>query len=139
MAWRKIFNVAVRLKMEDGYDNEFTDLVEKEILEKGHDALKDLIYFIRWHNPSPDSCYFAFKTLGRMEDDKTHNQRRLLLELFLCMYPKSTSMMRDGAALGLASLADPASIVILKRAIKQEKVPELKEDLWAILLELQGE
>ncbi len=47
------------------------------------------------------------------------------------------ALVRDAAALGLANLDDAKAIGPLREAIKREKVPELKDDLQALVQSLE--
>ena len=85
-------------------------------------------------NANSEDVYDAMRWLGHAHDLSTHKERLNLLQQGLC-YP--SVRVRDGAALGLASLDDPRAISSLKQAIGCERVGELKTDMIQVLEQLE--
>ena len=75
----------------------------------------------------------TLRWLGRLRDPATESSRLRLLTRSL----KATSpAVRDGAALGLASLDRPEAIPLLRKAINDEPIAALRSDLEQVLTEL---
>ena len=77
----------------------------------------------------------ALQWMGRINYKASHKMRLWLLERSLF---SNSLHIRDSAGLGIASLNDPAAIPSLRRAILQEKVLALREDLEQVLNQLEG-
>jgi hypothetical protein len=75
----------------------------------------------------------SLRWLGRLEDGPTRATRLWLLEAML-QHPAVA--VRDGAALGLASLGDTHACAALRQAIAQEPIGEFRADLQQILDDL---
>ncbi len=77
----------------------------------------------------------SLRWLGHIEHPKTYDNRLWLLERSLFC---SSARVRDGAALGLASLDDPHAIPYLRRAIQRENCIELRKDIKQVLIQLES-
>jgi hypothetical protein len=98
----------------------------------GPDALKDAI--LAGNVPS-EAAWEALRWLGCMEHAQSRAARLWLLESCL---QSSSARVRDGAALGLATIDDPHAIPALGEAIAVEQIPELREDLRQVLAQLEA-
>jgi hypothetical protein len=76
----------------------------------------------------------ALRWLGRMEDTKSYSKRLWLLERGLA---SPSPIIRDGAALGLASLDDRHAIPYLRLAVEREELDELRFNLGQVLDQLE--
>ena len=76
----------------------------------------------------------AMRCLGESDDIPTRAARLWLLEGSLS-HP--AAKVRDGAAVGLCALGDPASLATLRVAAESESIPELREDIRQIIAELE--
>lgn len=77
----------------------------------------------------------ALKELGRVSYGISHLNRKRALEYALRV---RSAITRDGAGLGLARLADPASLPALRRAVENEPDLETKRNLQLVVDELEG-
>lgn len=77
----------------------------------------------------------ALRWLGRIDHAESYEYRRWLLERSLSL---SSTRVRDGAILGLASMDDKHAIPYLKRAIEEEQCSELKADMESVLEQLES-
>lgn len=103
------------------------------VLLYGENPLNDMLQFVL--EPSlTNSIDQMCRVLGHMTDKATHEQRRSVIEYVLLHHPDIT--VKDSAALGLASLDDPASIPILERVIRETTLNGFKEDLQQVLNQL---
>ena len=75
------------------------------------------------------------RLFGRIDHPSTHKKRMSALIRGL-QHP--LPRVRDGAALGLASLDNPQATPALRRAIKQEQCEELREDMEQVLEQLES-
>ena len=82
----------------------------------------------------PELVFDVLRLIGRIKDRGTHQSRLRLLEKQLT---HSSRWIRDGAALGLASLEDNSSLPALIEAVEREGIPDLKKDLQRVVKHLE--
>lgn len=134
---RELFAAAKEEVFEDGYESEFSKQLVSLVPRYGDDAMEPIIRLIVNNQVNPEVAAEALRWLGEMEDPVSRPSRLWLLERSLY---SSSSRVRDGAILGLASLDDPHAIPYLRRAIEQEPCFELREDMEQVLEQLlEGE
>jgi hypothetical protein len=112
----------------DGEESEFAKALVLLVRQYGSsavDAIRKLITF----DHLDEVASVALRTLGRVQHPMSRASRLRLLEHALTHH---SSWVRDGAALGLASLGDPAAIGPLQRAVAQEPIEELRQDMEAV-------
>ena len=116
--------------MESDFSRELVFLVKKY----GNDALNVITDLVINESVNPEIAFEALRWLGRMHHPISYYQRLWLLEK--CLYSTSR-WIRDGAALGLASLDNPLAIDYLKDAIQRETYAELRQDMEQVLEQLE--
>ncbi len=79
-------------------------------------------------------AYETMRLFGRIDHSATYEERMNALTRGL---RHSLPRVRDGAALGLASLNDPQAAPALKKAIDQERCQELRDDMEQVLEQLE--
>jgi HEAT repeat protein len=73
------------------------------------------------------------KELGHLGDVAPNRAVRWILSRYL---NSSSQFVRDGAGLGLARLADPATLPYLRRAVQRDADPQVKADLQLVIDEI---
>jgi hypothetical protein len=132
--FQNLFVAAHEERFEDGMESHFSHHILALLNQYGTPAFVELGNLILRSNINIEAAAEACRWVGRIENPATHGTRRALLEgvLLGAQYAR----IRDGAALGLASLDDPISIPVLQKAIEHETVPELRHDLQQVLNQL---
>jgi len=128
-----LFACAHDQSFEDGIVSPFAAELERRVFMLGSDVVLDLAAILFDKNTNAEVAAEVLKTMGRIEHIDTHQVRRWLLEKALT---NSSPRIRDAAAIGLASMDDPASLTAIKAAIEQEHYPELRNDLCQICYQL---
>ena len=130
-----IFEDARSEPFEDGMDSRFSESLTRQLHDHGYLAMQDIAHLIRYGRLSSEVACEALKLLGRIDHPRTRPWRLWLLEVSLL---SPDPWVRDGAAMGLTSLADPHAIPLLRDAAEKEPIPELREDLRLALQELES-
>jgi len=130
-----LFRAAKEEFFEDSIESDFSKKLGLLIRKYADIAVAVLVPVILTEQVNEEIAHEALRILGRLEHPQTHLDRRALLERSLyCLSP----WIRDGAALGLATLKDPHAIRYLKQAIDRERIEELRKDVETILAELES-
>jgi hypothetical protein len=141
-----LFAAAKDEYFEDGMESEFSRGLIRLIGEYGEKAVIELAFLILHDQVNAEIAAEALRWLGHMEgpggpaptqsrqDMRSYQRRLWLLERSLFT---TSARLRDGAALGLASLDDPHAIRHLRKAIAQEPYPELRSDMVQVLAQLE--
>ena len=130
-----LFRKAQGIAFKDGMESDFSRELVRLVRQYGKTAMEVITTLIVNDNVDAEVAAEALRWLGRMDHPPSHHDRLWLLERSLF----STSVLvRDGAALGLASLDDPHAIPYLQQAIEQEKYASLREDLEQVLEQLES-
>jgi len=134
---RREFSAARDEVFEDGMENRFAAQLVLLIERHGEYAIQAVGRIIAEGKEDPEIRSEALRTLGRLEDSRTHIERRLLLERFLV---DSSHWIRDGAVLGLSFMGDPVSASRLREAIEAEPWSALRSSMQRVLhyLEQRG-
>ena len=119
--------------VEDGKNNAVTDRLAELFLSDFRAIVPALMTLIENGQTPPIIAAELLKELGRIRDAASHGTRRWLLERALNM---SSPFVRDGAALGLARMADPAALRYLRKSIEAEPDAETRADLQLVVDEL---
>ena len=77
----------------------------------------------------------ALITLARMHDPRTYESR---LSLIIQSLRSPSSLVSDGASIGLALINDPAAIPWARLAIGFERNKELQDDMSKVLSQLES-
>ncbi len=124
---------ARREVIEDGMKNAVTDQLPELFLRDFSAIIPALKVFIENGRTPPIVAAELLKELGQIRDFTSHNSRRWLLAWALTT---ASPFVRDGAALGLARLADPTTLHYLRRAIEMEPNAEIRADFQLVVDEL---
>ena len=119
---------------EDGMGNDFVKELKFYILRYVNKAVHAIANIIARRHTNPQVISEALRWLGGMSHPESYQSRLFLLEKSLY---NPSRWIRDGAALGLASMNDVHAIPYLHEAIKREKIQDLQEDLQTILIRLE--
>lgn len=130
---RILFTAAKEEVFEDGYESKFSRELISLVQQYDEQAMEPIIRLIVNEQVNPEVAAEALRWLGETEEPLTRSSRRWLFERTLY---SSSSRVRDGATLALASLDDPHAIPYLRRAIEQESYPELRKDMEQVLEQL---
>ena len=129
-----LFAAARDEDFEDGMESRFSKGLVSMIRTHGNAATEAITSIIVQENANSEVVYEAMRWLGHIDDPPTYEERLCLLQRGLYY---SLVRVRDGAALGLASLDDPHAIPSLKQAIEREQCGELRADMMQVLAQLE--
>ena len=115
--------------MESGFSRELVSLVKKY----GELAMDEIAYLITYGRVDDEVASEALRWLARIDNPSTYGWRLWILEKSL---NSKSPAVRDGAAVGLASMHDAHAIQYIRKAIRQETVAELRCNLQGALKEL---
>jgi hypothetical protein len=132
---KALFREAKKFSFEDGMETEFSKELARLVRRHGKAAIEVVTALIVNENIDAEMAAEALRWLGRMDHPPSYRDRLWLLERSLFC---SSAQVRDGAALGLASLDDPHAIPYLQQAIEREKCVELRQDLEQVLEQLES-
>jgi hypothetical protein len=118
------------LRFEDGTENDVSRELWNLLSKRPSQTVEALTAIISAGQVSPRVAAEALRHVGRYTQPSTHRARLWLLAHSLRL---SSPLGRDGAALGLAHLNDPAAIQYLEEAISKEANQTLKEDMQQVL------
>lgn len=129
-----IFWIAKGEFFEDGIESTFSRQFNSFVKRHGNDALEAITCLIVYERVDEEIAGEALRWLSRIDDAETYKYRRWLLERSLGL---SSTRVRDGAILGIASMDDKHAIPYLKSAIEKERCLELKADMESVLEQLE--
>lgn len=132
----RLFSLATFITLDPGMDNAFSEGLEDVIQHHGEQALQVIEDVILNEETKSAIAMEALQYVGNAESNTWLEARRSMLER--CLLKSRSAWVRDGAGLGLASLDDPRSIPVLKKAISKERSRALKSDLTLVLEQLQA-
>lgn len=130
----RLFESARDVLFEDGAESDFSQKLVSFIWRHGNVAVNLLGELAASQAVSNEVMSEALRWVGRINDSRTRWARLQLLGRLLS---SQSSKVRDGAALGLASLDDPRAIPYLQQAIQREGIEDLRSDLELVLTQLQ--
>jgi hypothetical protein len=129
-----LFEAAKDQYFEDGMESEFSKGLIALVEAYGSMAVHELAYLILFEKVNAEVASEALRWMGNMPHSVSFPFRLWLLERSLLC---SSSMVRDGAILGLASLDDPRAIPYIKRAMEREQCEELRKNMEQVLVQLE--
>lgn len=132
---KQLFELAIDEEFEDGFESQFSRSLVAFIEKYGRKAIEALTPIFINEKINPEIIAEALRWIGRIEHIPTYKDRQQLLER--CLFC-SSPYIRDGAALGIASMNDPCAIPSLKLAIAKERIAELCEDMKQVLFQLEN-
>ena len=133
----ELFAYGRQQDFEDGVYSKFSRQLVELIKSLQSTALLGVVASLIIHEKvNPVVAAEALKWIGNLEHPNTYYYRLWLLERSLL---NSSSRVRDGAAIGLASMDDPHSIEPLKDAVKREKYAELRLELERVISQLDSQ
>ena len=130
-----LFGAAREQVFEDGMESDFSKELISLVKKYGNAAITVLTRLIITEQVNAEVASEALRWLGNIEHPASYRSRLWLLERSLFC---SSARVRDGAALGLASLDDPHAIPHLRRAIQRENCNELRKDIEQVLIQLEN-
>ncbi len=130
-----LFRAYANEDFEDGMESDFVSEITSSIQKHGTKSVEAIKRIILEQNVKPQVAFEALRWLGRITHPASYRPRLLFLESCL---DSPSRWVRDGAALGLASMKDTHAIPGLREAIAQEKIQDLRKDLEAVLLRLEN-
>jgi len=131
---RSAFRLAREVECEEGFENDFQRGLRDIVGSWGEQGVLEIENIISSEFVERASAYWALRYLGDTPFPGTRKSRRLALERMLA---SPAILVRDGAALGLASMDDPASIPAVERALHSESNEELVTKLSLVLHQLE--
>jgi hypothetical protein len=122
-------------EIEDGMSNDIGDKIKNLINEHKDLAVHLFAAIVHSKQLPEDVLSHALRWIGRIKHEETFHDRLWLLRN--CLW-SSSPIIRDGAALGIASLGSTHAIPSLQQAIQRERLPSLRVDLQQVLNELES-
>ena len=122
---------------EDGMTSEFSKEFQKLVLdlkESVHSILGLIEEALVDPEANPVVVGEAYRWLGQMDDEETHEERRKIMERGL---RHERTAARDGAILGISFLGDTESLEPLLKAYEEESSSELKADIMQVIDQLR--
>ena len=131
---RSAFEAARDEVFEDGMESGLSRELEALVAEKGTAAVGAIAELVLKEKVEPEAASEALRCLGQMEHASSYLYRRQTMEKSLSSL---AAIVRDGAALGLASMDDPRAIPYLEKAIEKEELDYLRKNLMQVLEQLK--
>jgi hypothetical protein len=129
-----LFMVSSDEEFENGTISSFSHHLCSNIDRHGNAAMEIISYLFLYKNVNPEVLSEALRWLGRIDQVESHSYRLWLLERSL---ESPSIFVRDGAILGIAALDDPYAMPALRKAIEKETCEELRENMQAVLEQLE--
>lgn len=129
------FKEAIEQDFEDGMESEFSRRLYSLLRNYGTFAVQEIAHMVTRGRVNSEVASEALRWLGRIDDPVTHSSRLWMLGKSLS---STSAQVRDGAALGLASMDDPNAIPSVRRAIERETCVELCKDMNQVLEDLEA-
>jgi len=130
-----LFESAEEEYFEDGMESDFSRELASQIKKYGNLAMSEITYLLTYGRVDKEVASNALCWLGRIDDPSTYDWRLWILEKSLS---SNSPILRDGAGLGLACMGDAHAIKYIRKAIEQETITELHDDLQGVLEELEA-
>ncbi len=125
-----LFNSYADGEFEDGMDKEFVEELGALIFGYNTKAVNAIADIVATNTANPEVVSEALCSLGQFRHPRSYRARLFLLERSL---RSPSRWIRDGAALGLASMKDIHAVPYLREAIRNEQIPDLRKDLELVL------
>lgn len=132
---RGLFMSALDEEFEDGLESEFLLRLKDIVLDRRQEAIQAISTIVTSNFQRPEVIAETLQLLGDIDDPSTYRERLTLLENSLS---NASRWIRDGAALGIASMNDPHAIAPLQTAAANEEIKDLKDDLMKVLKKLEN-
>ena len=120
---------------EDGMESNFSRELSRLVSRYRREAEGILARIFSDPTTSPAVWAEALSWIGRTKSALTTSSRLTLLQQGLT---SQHPLVRDSAALGIASMGGSSAVPSLERAIECEKVPELRLDMLQVLDQLRS-
>ena len=131
---KALFAAARYEVFEEGMDSHFSRCLTSMIEQYGKKTVEVSLSLSVQSATNSEVAYETMRLFGRIDHPATYKERMSALMKGL---RHSVARVRDGAALGLASLDDPQAIHALREAIAREQCQELREDIKQVLKQLE--
>lgn len=131
---RHVFFEAREEVFEDGMESNFSRKLYVLVEKHKDQAISFAADYLDSEESDEEVASELLRQLGHSEHMPTYNSR---LDLLVRSLQDESSMVRDGAILGLASLDDPSVIEQVEEAIANERIPELRDDMIDVLEQLR--
>lgn len=132
---KRLFESAGEQYFEDGMESDFSRELVSLIKKYGNLAVNEIAYLITYVRVDNEIAGEALRWLGHIDDPSSYGWRLWILEKSL---GSDSPIVRDGAGLGLACMGDAHAIQYIRKAIEQETIAELHDDLLRVLEELEA-
>lgn len=131
-ALERAFRDSVETVFEDGVASDFSQTIQALVRTRPDAAFPWLAQLAASGERARQVSEVA-RWIGELRDQPTAADRRTFLAGAL---RSPSSVVRDGAVLGLSFLEDPEIVPLLSEAAKREPVPELRRDIESLVDEL---
>lgn len=131
---QEAFDLSIEETFEDGVQGDFSTKLMGMIEQFGSIAISAMEQIARRDNKHIEASAEALRWIGLIDNPPTHNHRlRLLMKSLDSKWPA----MRDAAILGISYLDDPKAKDALVRAMEQEPIPSLRDDIESVIKQLE--
>jgi HEAT repeats len=121
-------------ELEYGMETPLIPTLYRLVRANGEGAVLELAASIESKEMDPQIASWILRWLGRLPHHATHHARRWLLERGL---RSPVPMVRDGAALGLASMGDSRALPALQGAAQRERYSRLRRNMEKAIRQVQ--
>jgi HEAT repeat protein len=129
-----VFHAAEEEDFDAGVESRFSRRLSFLLTRYGSAAIRPIEQMIASQRVSDQVKWEALRVLGQVDSPSTYDQRLRILQRRLL---DPSRWVRDGAALGLSWMEDPAAIPALEKAIAQEPTHELRRNLTVLVQHLE--
>ena len=131
----RLIAIGKRTSFYDGWDNDFTRYLDQIVAEHGTLLVAALADSIAADKINPVQANEILRCIPDYETVALDIRLNMLTRFLTSPYVT----IRDGATVGIASLADHRAMPYLARAIQREANHELRNDMQIVLDEIEGE
>lgn len=131
---KALFAAAKYEVFEEGMESHFSKCLTSMIEQYGSKAIEASSDLSAQSGTNSEVVYEIMRLFGRIDHSATYKGR---INALMRGLRHPVPRVRDGAALGLASLDDPQAIHALREAIAREQCQELREDIKQVLKQLE--
>ena len=134
VSFDSLFDSAEDETFFDGEDGPFNQGIALAIEVYGQVAVRSFHKALMSHPQSAEVVEEALRSIGLIEDVRTHHSR---LAILISALDSQNPRTRDAASVGIASMDDPAAIPSIERALHRETSVQLKESFRSTLMQLR--
>lgn len=133
-SFESLFDRAMGETFFDGGDSQFNQDIAMAIEVYGDVAVRSFHKALTSHADEAEVIEEALRSIGLIEDVRTHHSR---LAILVSELHSENPRTRDAASVGIASMDDPAAIPSIEQALQNEQSELLKASFQSALRQLR--